>query len=60
MANQQVAVPEEEGFHFLPRGVKFAVDNCATHNVCNDKKLFIGEIKSLRNLAINGVGGARG
>ena len=57
LANQNIGELQHEGFSFLPKQVQFAVDNCATHNVCNDKKLFLGEIKTLKNLAINGVGG---
>ena len=53
LANERIGEPQDEGFQFLPKQVEFAVDNCATHHVCNDKKLFFGEIKTLENLAIN-------
>ena len=58
LANQRIGEPQDKGFQFLPKQVQFALDNYATHHVCNDKKLFFGEIKTLENLAINGVGGA--
>ena len=35
----------------------FALDNCATHHICNDKSLFTGPIQSISNVGITGVGG---
>ena len=58
LANEQVWEDDDGAFCFSSKGVEFAVDNCATHNVCNDKRLFIGEIKEIKSLAINGVGGS--
>ena len=57
LANENIASCDEEDISFLPRATEFVVDNCATHNVCNDKTLFLGEIKQIKGLALNGVGG---
>ena len=47
----------DESFDFLPKSKEFAVDNCATHHVCNDKSLFISDIKPVSDIGISGVGG---
>ena len=33
------------------------MDNCATHHVCSDINMFIGEITNITNIRIRGVGG---
>lgn len=40
LANDNLVSCDEEDISFLPRATEFAVDNCATHHVCNDKKTF--------------------
>ena len=36
---------------------QFALDNCATYHICNNKSLFIGRIEPISNVGISGVGG---
>ena len=40
LANSSIYQDEEDDtFAFIPKGPEFAIDNCATHHVCNDKSL---------------------
>ena len=57
MANMKETSTEKEAFAFLPEKPKFGMDNCATHHVCTDINMFIGEITKITNIGIRGVGG---
>lgn len=57
MANKNIEDKNNVAFSFLPDTPKFGTDNCATHHVCNDRSLFVGEILPMTNVGIRGVGG---
>ena len=57
MANSKTKDDNDLDFSFLPDKHLFGTDNCATHHVCNDRSLFVGEIPSLSNVGIRGIGG---
>ena len=57
MANMKITSTEKEAFAFLPEKAKFGLDNCATHHVCTDINMFIGEITNITNIGIRGVCG---
>ena len=44
-------------FSFLSEPTEFGTDNCATHHICNNLALFIGEIRKVTNIGVKGVGG---
>ena len=50
LANPSIESSDDETFDFIPKGVEFAMDNCTTHHVCNDKTLFVGSIKLIMML----------
>ena len=57
MANMKITSTEKEAFAFLPEKPKFGLDNCATHHVCTDINMFIGEMTNITKIGIRGVGG---
>ena len=57
MANMKETSTEKDAFAFLPEKPKFGLDNCATHHVCTDINMSIGEITNITNIGIRGVGG---
>ena len=57
MANKNIEDKNNVAFSFFPDTPKFGTDNCATHHVCNDRSLFVGEILPMTNVGIRGVGG---
>ena len=36
---------------------QFAIDTCTTYHICKEKELFVGSIRSSKNLFVQGVGG---
>ena len=42
---------------FLREPTEFGADNCATHHICNNRVLFIGEIKKVTHIGVKRVGG---
>ena len=41
-----------------PEGSSFATDNCATHDLCNDRSFFVDDIVPISNVGFRGVGGS--
>ena len=42
---------------FDDNGMEFGADNCATHHICVDKSLFIGEITPLDSIGVRCING---
>ena len=57
MANFKGIVPDKGVFAFLSDKPQFGIDNCATHHVCTDINLFVGEVTEISNVGIRGVRG---
>ena len=57
MVNMNETSTEKDAFAFLPEKPKFGLDNCATHHVCTDINMFVGDIINTTNVGIRGVGG---
>ena len=47
----------DKTFSFLREPTKFGTGNCATHHICNNHTLFIGEIEKVTHIGVKGVGG---
>ena len=43
LTNQAMSSPDTF-FYFGPNSLQFALDNCATHHICNNKSLFIRDM----------------
>ena len=39
-------------FSFLREPTEFGTDNCATYHICNNRVLFIGEIKKVTHILV--------
>ena len=48
---------DSEDFDLNPKGTEFGTDNCATHHICHDKSLFVGEIRPISNIGVKGISG---
>ena len=46
-----------EDFDLNPKGTEFGTDNCATHHICYDKSLFVGDIRPISNIGVKGISG---
>ena len=44
----------DKTFSFLREPTEFSTDNCATHHICNNRALFIGEIKKVTHIGVKG------
>ena len=38
--------------------LEFGIDNCATHNICSEKSLFVGKIQQCSNIGVRKVAGS--
>ena len=58
LANEgENAADEEEMLDFDGNGIEFGADNYATHHICAEKSLFIGEINPLTSVGVRGING---
>ena len=47
-----------EDFSFDANAIEFGTDNCATHHICWDKSLFVGDILPAPDIGVKGVSGS--
>ena len=47
----------DETLKFDDGGVEFGADNCATHHICADKTLFVGDVTLLDGVGVRGING---
>ena len=47
-----------EDFSLNSNSTEFGTDNCATHHICSERDLFVGEIKPISNIGVKGISGS--
>ena len=47
-----------EDFDMSSGNTEFGTDNCATHHICHEKLLFVGEIRPISNIGVKGIAGS--
>ena len=58
LANEQESANDEDMIlDFESEGVEFGADNCATHHICADRSLFVGEVNSVSEVGVKGING---
>ena len=58
LANNTEGHLGNQTFAFASKPTEFGTDNCATHHICYEKDLYIGEIRKIGNVRVKGVSGS--
>ena len=48
----------DQRYAFGQHPLEFGIDNCATHNICSEKSLFVGKIQQCSNIGVREVAGS--
>ena len=54
---QEIATEEDMTLDFEDNSIEFGADNCATHHICTDKSLFVGDITPINEFGVRGING---
>ena len=58
LANEEEGSDDEDAIlDFDRNGTEFGADNCATHHICADRSLFVGDITPLDSVGVRGING---
>ena len=57
LANEEERNGIGEVLDFDHNGIEFGADNCATHHICANKSLFVGEMTPLSTVGVRGING---
>ena len=55
LANNTEGEMGNQTFTFATKSTEFGTDNCATHHICYEENLYIGEIRDIGNVGVKGI-----
>ena len=58
LTNTSDVAMHSEDFSLNSNSTEFGTDNCATHHICSERELFVGEIKPISNIGVKGISGS--